>query len=471
MSIHYPKTFIFLALLFVLLVLWWVMRWVPWMNVTERPTPSVPLTAMAAPQASVLVLPMSFSLRELEQRLLKEIPESLVVAQTRSSGRTFHIRVVRAGEPKLLGKGADLELTLPVRFHVEAPSEGFFEPRLHTEGQVLLRIVVRFDLDADWHPVVHATAQFSWQRKPVVRLGPFKIGVAGLIGKQIQKALDKQARKLEVSAATSLEIHEKVGRAWQDLHEAKRLRREPPIWMSIQPQALYWATPHADHEALHFSLALSAVLNTVAGATPPATPMAPLPKLKHGLPAERGFHLGLPVVLDYDGIADELRRTQAGRRIPVDGGAVVLRDFEVYAAGDRLVLGVEFEADGVGPWFDTRGRVYLTGIPRYDAAQRRLSLEQFDFTRRVDNPLVRLISWAVQTSLRDELQQKMHWDVTEDLLAAQEDLSEDLNRELGNGLSMWGEVSQLTLRQVGLTEQGIALEFEADGELALMFGF
>lgn len=454
-----------------LLILTIILRYLPWMNVTERPEPSAPVLSPVPTPISVLVLPISFSLRELEHRLSMGLPDPLVEANTRSSGRHFHIRVLRAGEPKLLGKGRDLEFSLPVSFTVDAPSEGFLKPRLHTEGQVTLRMEVRFDIAEDWHPRVSAQARFDWQRRPFVRLGPFKIGVTGLIGEQIQKALDKQARKLEFEAARSLEIRDKADKAWRELHEPKSLRREPPVWLTMQPQAVHWATPQADKDTLRFTLALSTILNTVAGAQPSLSAMAPLPKLQRGLPQVGGFHLGMPVVLDFKGIAKELRRTQAGRRISVRGGAVVLRDFEVYAAGERLVLGVEFEADGIGPWLDTRGRVYLTGVPRYNLDQRQLSVEQFDFTRRVNNPLVRLLSWVVQAPLREAMQEKMRWDVTDDLLRAQEDLSADLNRELGNGLSLWGEVSQLALGHVSLIERGIELRFEATGELALMFGF
>lgn len=457
------------ALLLILLFLSW--PWLPGMALTQRPPLLAPSSDAAPATPSFLRLPIAFSLRELERRLETAFKDPLLDTQSRSDGRTYQIRVNRRGAARLLGESEKLTLILPLAFDVNSPGGGLFQPRLHTSGEVSVHVALEFGISPDWQLQVQLRPRFDWDRHPYVYVGPFRFKISGIIGREIQKALEKQATKLEQEALNSLEIRSKAEQAWRGLFTPRQLRKEPEVWLTVLPRSLHWLPPSSDEETLTLTLGLLADLNTVAGGKPAGLEPTPLPPLAQQMPEQGGFRLNMPVLLDFEGIEQELRRTQSGRQITLDGGVIELHDFEVYASRERLVVGVEFIANAKGPWLDTRGKVYFTGVPSYDADTRTLSLSEFDFTQRVNNPLVHWASWILRDSLRADLARQLSWDATQPLLRAQDDLSGDLNRSLGNGLTLWGEVTGLDLQGLSLMRQGLELRFAARGELVLMYGF
>ncbi|MCI0354714.1 MAG: DUF4403 family protein, partial [Acidobacteria bacterium] len=248
------------------------------------------------------------------------------------------------------------------------------------------------------------------------------------------------------------------------------LRESPETWLSIAPRELFLEPIAADDTDVRLTLGISAVLTTHVGSRPPPVPLQALPPLRQTLPEQRGFDIRLPVRLNYQGLLAELRAAQTGREIRLERGSVTLRDFEAYTSGRDLVLGVRFKGDAPGWWWDTLGTVYFTGTPVYDADTRQLRVENFNFTRQVDNPLVGTASWVLQDSLRQYLSQQLVWDATEHILRAQERFNQDLNRSLGEGFQLWGEISHLNFEDLRAEAEGLAVNLRAGGELAILAG-
>lgn len=457
-----------LALLLALFTL--VVRQFPSLDITQRPQPIAPVVSSTAVAPSWLALPITIPLEDLAARLGEDMPKMLVEKRVEKHNRHINIKVWRTGELRIEGENNQLRLLLPVAFDADAPDEGLFEPHLHTSGKVLVRADVTLGINNDWQPQVSVRPSFTWVRKPYFYIGPFKIHIAGLLGEEIQEALDKQARKLQDKVAGSLKLKHKAERAWKKLFEPKRLSRKPLSWLVMQPQSIHWQAPHSDAQNLYLSLGLVARLSTVLGPKPGGYAPTPLPPLSKQLAKPLGFRLQVPVLLDFAGIDASLLHKLGGRRVQLNHGALVLRGFETYASGQRLVLGVQFQAQGLlGDWLNTRGSVYLTGVPHYDPATRVISVSDFNFTRQVDNPLVSFASWVLQDKLRQTLGQQLQWDATGEILDAQEDLNDDLNQPLGDGLYLAGELTQLQLLDMQLTARGIVLRFDAQGQAALRY--
>jgi hypothetical protein len=226
----------------------------------------------------------------------------------------------------------------------------------------------------------------------------------------------------------------------------------------------------ADAKRVQLSFGLAGRLNTVVGKEPPPPAADPLPPLGGKVQNAGSFSIRLPALLEYSGIEEKLKSSLVGRRLQLPQGTIVPTDFSVYPSGDKLVLGVSFQGEGAGWWPDTSGTIYLAGKPAYDAATQLFRVEQFDFTRKLSNPVVAAAAWVLQDSLRDQLQQRLVYDLTETIDRAQSDLDVFLDRPLGDNLFMSGKVSDLAIAGIRLEKPGILIELETGGELTLELG-
>ncbi|MGH8528488.1 MAG: DUF4403 family protein [Nevskiales bacterium] len=457
-----------LVLLLGVLIWLFVPRDFALLDITQRPTPYVEPRPLAEPPLSFVTIPISLSMQELERRVNAELPEKFVNKQKKYAGRRLAVSVVRTGPAKVSGKGKVLRLQFPLAFSVYGKRESLFKPRIKTNGALTVFAEFELGIAEDWTPKVESRATFRWDKKPRLRFGPFSIRVSEALGEEIQEALDKKAADLRKKARESLDFKAKAEDGWKRLHEPRLLRESPETWLAIQPRDLFLEPLEADDATVRLSLGISAVLTTHLGTRPPSTPLQPLPSLKQRPPAQRGFDIRVPVFVNYEGLLTELRASQTGREIELPQGTVTLRDFEAYTAGRELVIGVSFKGDADGWWWDTQGKVYFTGVPAYDPDARQLRVDNFNFTREVDNPLVRSATWILQDRLRQEVAQQLVWDVTDSILRAQEEFNQDLNRSLGEGMQLWGEVIYLNFEDLRTEAEGMAVNLRAGGELAIL---
>lgn len=438
------------------------------LDITQRPTPYVEPRPPAEPPLSFVTIPISLSMQELERRANAELPEQFVNKQKKYAGRRLAVSVVRTGPAKVSGKDNILRLQFPLAFSVYGKRESFFEPRVKTNGALTVFAEFELGIAEDWTPQVKTRATFHWDRKPRVRWGPFSVRVSDALGEEIQEVLDKKAADMREKARESLDLKKKAEDGWKRLHEPRLLRESPQTWLAIAPRELFLEPVEVDEANVRLTLGISAVLSTHVGSQPPPTPLQPLPPLKQRPPQQRGFDIRVPVFLNYEGLLTELRAAQTGKQIELPQGTVTLRDFEAYTAGRELVIGVSFKGDADGWWWDTQGKVYFTGVPAYDPDTRQLRVENFNFTREVDNPLVQSATWVLQDRLRQEIAQELVWDVTDSILRAQEEFNQDLNRSLGEDMQLWGEIGYLNFEDLRTEADGLAVNLRAEGELAIL---
>lgn len=427
----------------------------PGLTLTQRPPEFVePVPDLAQP-SSHLSLPLEFSLAELERRLTLEVDQSL--ARGREKNRDF--QAWRTGPVRLRSKGTVVTLTLPLAFKSKAGPD--------TKGALVVTTRLSADIDRDWKPRVLVRSTYDWTKKPKIRLLFIKMRVSSVVGRSIQKKLRELDDDLRRRIESALNLQPRAETWWASLREPELLSEQPPIWLSVIPQALYFAPLSGDGRQIGMTIGIRARLATFVGNEPAVTPARPLPALDRATPQDHGFALHLPVVADYRGLTERLREALAGREIALDRGAITPTDFQLYTSGRNLVVGIEFRGDAPGFWLDTRGTIYFTGEPRFNAQTRVLSIENFQFARRLNNPLVSTATWVFQDSLRDRVRERLVWDLDERLREGARDLTEQINKPLDDGLKLSGEVEHLNLTGIHCQADGIRIGLEVRGQLKL----
>jgi hypothetical protein len=435
------------------LAAWFVLpRLLPELTLTQRPREYAEPAPIQDTPVSYVSLPVELPLAELERRLTQDIDASLARAR---EDRDF--RAWRNGPLRLRAEGRSLRLSLPLAFRSSAGPD--------TRGSFVVQTRITADIAPDWRPRVSVHSGFNWTRRPRIRLLGVKLRVSGVVGRAIRKKLRELDDDLRARIEAALTLKPRAQVWWRDLHQPRQLSADPPVWLAVHPQALYFQPPAGDGRTLRLMLGLRARLTTAVAAEPSPLPPTPLPALQRATGDERGFALHLPVLADYRGLAAELNQALVGRRIELERGAITPTGFQLYSSGRSLVIGVEFHSDAPGFWLDTRGTVYFTGEPRFEPQTRILRIENFDFTRRLNNPLLSTATWVLQDSLRAQLQQRLVWDLGERLQAGARKLSEQLNQPLGDKLQLSGKVEQLNLTGIECRAEGIRIGLEARGQL------
>jgi hypothetical protein len=435
------------------LLLWLLLPMLlPDMALTQRPPEYAESVSTPDTPVSHISLPVELPLRSLEKRLTEELDASLARKREDSDFQAW-----RNGALRVQARGSEVLLSIPLHFK---SSDG-----PDTKGSLVVHTRIKASIAPDWQPLVRVHSTFDWVKKPKTRLLLFKVRVSGVVGRALNKKLRELDADLRRKIESSLALKPRAQDWWDKLHQPDLLSKDPPIWLSVAPQSFYFESAGGDGENLRLLLGIRAKLATSVAHEPAPGALQPLPPLQAATEADEGFTIHLPVVADYRGLTDKLREELVGREIKLDRGAITPTDFTLYTSGRNLVVGIEFRGDAPGFWMDTRGTVYFTGEPRFDPQTRILEIENFQFTRRLTNPLLHTATWVMQDSLREKMQARLRWDLSERLQQGATELTERLNKPLGDDFQLSGNVEHLNLTRIECRMEGIQIGLEVRGQL------
>jgi hypothetical protein len=176
------------------------------------------------------------------------------------------------------------------------------------------------------------------------------------------------------------------------------------------------------------------------------------------LPLE-GFHLALPITVDYGRINRRLEQEMVGQQFQTPlGDTVRVEGVQLYGSGEKLILEVQVSG-GVN------GALYATGMPVFDEGLGTLKFADLDFTMDTRNVLMRSADWMFHQNILATLKSQAVIDLSSQLQTLRSRLESALTRDLGPNARLEGEVTTLRPRGVYPTAGGVEVHIVAEGAL------
>jgi hypothetical protein len=273
----------------------------------------------------------------------------------------------------------------------------------------------------------------------------------------LQPRLAALAQSIDRIVREQTEAKQRAEMVWQKLQEPVEFA--PNQWLQFQPRDAR-VSPITSNGTLvlHTSVNLVMAPRVVNGSKPDSVSM-PLPPLQMTpLPLE-GFHLALPITVDYGRINQRLEQDMIGQEFqtPV-GDTLRVEGVQLYGSGDKLILALQVSG-GVN------GTVYATGTPVFDEGLGTLKFVDLDFTLDTRNVLVKSANWMFHQNILSSLRSQASIDLSGQLQTLRSRLTSALTRDLGPNARLEGEVTSLRPRGVYPTAGGVEVHIIAEGSL------
>ncbi|GEM_PF-3427990 len=465
------------GLLLLLAVVYFIQQ--PFRDITTPPPEQAREYAGLDANLSYLSIPVRLPLEAIQNFANQEIPETLV---NKTEDRRFKARflgipttiegevrtvVVRHAPITVRTRDDWLELAVPLRFFAEMDGESILDPDAKTRGAVTITARFRLSIDEQWQPQLQADARYHWDQRPYLRVGPVRMRVSSLIGKELEDRLDRAIAELKDKVNNDLRLQQRAAERWHELHQVRPLSDRLGAWLIVDPEQAYFQPIRYLDDALEFEFGIAAVLRTAVGQVPAPPEPEPLPLLTLTTPAESGFSLQLPIHLNYAGITRQLNEEHAGKTFELEQGTLTPKEFRIYASESALVVAARISAKAPTRLLNTHGWVYLLGEPHYDPEKRFFYVDNLEFSRQVDNPLVSGATWVLQDALREKVGRALQFDLNERIEEIRVSANEQLNRPLGEGFMLQGTLDELNLAYILPQEKDLLLVLNARGQLAI----
>ena len=285
----------------------------------------------------------------------------------------------------------------------------------------------------------------------------FDYDATPLLKSMLQPRLTAVGRSIDRIIRERTESKKRAETVWQKLQEPVELT--PNQWLEFNPRDVR-VSPITSNGTLSLQTSVNLTMQPrIVNGRKPVLAAAPLPGLQMAAAAAQGFRFALPITVAYGRINQRLGQEMIGQefRTPL-GDRVKVEGVHLYGSGDKLILAVKVSG-GVN------GNLYATGTPVFDEGRGVLKFANLEYTVDTRNVLVRSANWMFHQEILSEMTSQAFIDLSGQLQTMRSRLETALQRDMGAGGRMQGEV--MALRPVGIypIEDGVEVHIVAEGSM------
>jgi hypothetical protein len=273
----------------------------------------------------------------------------------------------------------------------------------------------------------------------------------------LQPRLAALAQSIDRIIRERTEAKKRAETAWQKLQEPFEFASSQ--WLVFNPRAAQ-VSPITSNGKLSVKASVNLTMEPrIVTGSKPVEGRSPLPSLKMTPVPLEGFHLALPVTIDYGRINQRLEQDMLGQEFKTPlGDRVKVEGVQLYGSGDKLILAIRVSG-GVN------GNLYATGLPVFDEAMGVLRFTDLDFTVDTRNVLVHSANWMFHEDILSSIKSQAVIDLSGQLQTLRSRLATALTRDLGPGVSLESEVARLRPRGIYPAAGGVEVHMIAEGSM------
>ena len=421
----------------------------------ERPRDEAFRTALNK-EPSTLNIPIETSTAELARVLNQTVRKELYKGSTKTRGLTAD--VVRNG-PIVVGAADNyLYVTLPISVSL---SYGMFEiPAI----PMTLKFKATAGISSDWR--FHAEIYYlglSDLLAEEVGIGPLSLKPRSIvegITQPVQRVLsDMLAKKMN----DLFPLKAEVAKVWNTAQKPILLDRNYSAWLKLTPREVILFPLSARNNRVRLSVGINTFAELVVGPEPAAQPLLPLPNLKLADTFDKTFRIALNADLFYRDLRAVAAPLLLNKQFDSDGRSIVIKGFDLYGNGDKLIIKLETQGalDGV---------FYLTAKPVYNPQTNIFSVEDVDFDMQTKSLLLRSADWFLHGTVRGMIRDKLNVNLNQQLEQTRQMAGKALARvPLVDHVFLKGDIKDLKFKDAIVQQDRISIQVYTEGESAIIF--
>ncbi|WP_299826311.1 DUF4403 family protein [uncultured Pontibacter sp.] len=450
---------------------------------TEKLNASAPAaTATEAPvykpQLSSISIPVSISIAAMEEKLNDEV-KGILYKDTNLDDDNVAVTVSKNGRMNIRADKDKVYFSVPLRIYAKGRWKWdpcklcpAIDKTEDTSFDMVIKTESRIGLTDDYKINTITSGDFEWgNTKPVLELGPLKIGLARFVEPALRNQMAVLTKQLDKELQNRLDMKKYVAQAWQLLQEPVKLDDGMNAWLTVVPKDVRMAPLYAHNGTLNTRLGITSYIAVTTDGKPQTQINKTLPKLILDNRLADDIQIGLTTTIPYAHVSKMLQAQVAKQTYKFDGGKseVTVNDAAVTPAGNQLVIMLDVNGKTKAGMFTKKivGKVYLRGTPYYDAQTASIKVRDVDYDLETKDKLLSTASWLAKNKFKDIIQEQVNVPVQSQLDDAKKMLQNTLDKQgrVHESLLIRGSIKHITPDNIYLTQDGIKAVVNAKGTL------
>ena len=450
---------------------------------TEKLNASAPATTAAAtpvytPQLSSISVPISISIAAMEEKLNDEV-KGILYKDTNLDDDNVAVTVSKNGRMNIKADKDKVYFSVPLRIYAKGRWKWdpcklcpAIDKTEDTTFDMVIKTESRIGLTDDYKINTITSGDFEWgNTKPVLELGPLKIGLARFVEPALRSQMATLSKQLDKELQSRLDMKKYVAQAWQMVQEPVKLDDDMNAWLTVVPKEVRIAPLYAQNGTLNTRLGIKSYISVTTDGKPQTQVNKNLPKLIVDSRMTDDIQIGLTTTIPY-AHASKMMQAQVGKQTyKFDGGKseLTVNDAAIMPGGEQLILMLDVNGKTKAGLFTKKivGKVYLRGTPYYDAQTASIKVRDVDYDLDTKDKLLSTASWLAKNKFIDMIQAQVNIPVQSQLDDAKKMLQNTLDKQgrVHESLLLRGNIKHITPDNIYLTQDGIKAVVNAKGTL------
>ncbi|MDX5422933.1 MAG: DUF4403 family protein, partial [Hymenobacteraceae bacterium] len=423
-------------------------------------------------------VPVSVSIAAIEQKLNQEV-NGVLYKDDKLDGDNVAVTVSKKGKMSIRADKDKIYFSVPL--HIYAKGRWKWDPcklcpsidkTEDTSFDMVIKTESKISLTEDYKINTITSGDFEWgNTKPVLELGPLKIGLARFVEPAMRSQMATLSKQLDKELQNYLDMRKYVADAWQLVQEPVKLDDDMNAWLTIVPKEVRVAPLQAKNGTLNTRLGITSYITVTTDGKPQLQPNKNLPKLIVDSRMADDIQIGLTANIPYAHASRLLQEQVARQTYKFDGGKsqVTVNDASIAPSGDQLVLMLDVDGKTKAGLFTKKivGKVYLRGTPYYDAETASIKVRDVDYDLDTKDKLLSTASWLAKNKFKDMIQAQVNIPVKGEFENAKKMLQATLDKQgrVHESLLLRGNIKDIAPDNIYLTQEGIKAVVNAKGNL------
>ncbi len=408
---------------------------------------------------STISIPLTIEMSDLQALINQQLADMNFASGTSTEDSRLKVKIKKA---------ADIAIDLfseQIRYQVPLELDIAYDLTLGTakaDGVLLLDFISVFNIDPAWNLRTQTRlVSHRWQREPQLRLGVVSLPLSSVSNFAIRRSQAMIEQGIDEAVAEQGQLGGYITNVWNELQKPILVAEDYQAWLRIQPQDLRMTPLSTTATSLSAIITLEALPKLAFSQTAPYAPASPFPSFKY-VPqqrAENDFVVNIASLVTYEEAQRLAAASVVNQTFSSGNKSVTINDLKLFPSGDKVMI--TLAASGA-----YNGNIYLSGIPYYDNARKKLQIQNLDFTLQTKSLLTKTAAWLFKSMLKNQIENNLDEMLSTNMQEMQTEIDAQLaDQDLGSGVRLKGKLNQFDLGQVYLRPEGLEVRVAISGRL------
>lgn len=415
---------------------------------------------------SSITMPVTIPLSEVSNLINASVKDLIYQddSYTDNDNDQFKVKVWKTRPIRLVG-GTNQNILIEVPLKIWA-EKGIGTLGVYTYQNTTFETVMSFNTTLsfknNWTILTNTQPNgFRWVTKPVLDYGKIKIPITALVEKSLKEQQEKFSKTIDQQLSAQLNFQQYAVMAWNVFSQPFNISEEYNTWLKITPVTINFAPLKFYGNQIDTNIGIDVYSETFTGSKPAASPLInSATNFNYSSNLGDTFSLQTTANIPFTEASAIARNMFLNKEYEMQGSKVKIKDIRVYGVDDRIMI--EANTEGY-----VKGTAFISGIPVYDDAKKKIVLSNTKFKLRTANILQKTATLLFRGKIVKMIEDE-YGIPTQDLVdASKKSIEETFNKEYYKGLKMNGKVYSLKPANILLNNTGITAVISTSASLKL----